>query len=72
MLVLFLSETEPSDIHRQLAHVYPHEVPSKGTFYNWFNRFEKKNYKLEHKARLGQPKELDLDLLKNTVKADSF
>lgn len=51
MLFLFLSGTKPPETHRQLAQVYPQEVPSEHTVRNWFKRFEAHNYNLEDEER---------------------
>lgn len=72
MLFLFLSGTKPPETHRQLARVYPQEVPSEHTVRNWFKRFEAHNYNLEDEERSQPARVMDLDLLRSTVEGDPF
>ena len=71
MLFLFLSGTKPPETHRQLARVYPQEVPSEHTVRNWFKRFEVHNYNLEDEERSQPARVMDLDLLRSTVEGGS-
>ena len=66
----FQKGTSSRETARNINHAIGEGSVSYATASRWFDRFSRKNYKLEDEARSGRPIELDLERLQELVESD--
>lgn len=66
----WLQGTAESDASKKINNAYGANTVSRGTVYNWYDRFEKEGMQLKDKKHTGRPQEIDREAVIRVIEAN--